>query len=303
MNSDRPSRPSVSVVIPVLNAKSELAACLDALAQQDAEFPFEVVVVDNGSAHPPADLIRQYSFARLVNEPRRGRWSARQTGVLTARGRILAFTDADCIPDTGWLRAGAARFQDTEACGLVAGDIRVTAHDPAHPTVAERYEMATAFRQEEYVRRWSFGASANVFTSQDVLAAIGGLDEKLFSGGDLDMGRRISAAGYKIVYEPAARVSHPARATLGEITRKSWRIATGLHQMRHRDAYRLRDLARDLRFDWPLLGDVADLLRSVGRQGILARIELLWMLAYVKAVRLTRLTQLDLKERLGWHRL
>jgi glycosyltransferase involved in cell wall biosynthesis len=90
-----------------------LARCLDALdAQADAP-PFEIVVVD--AAHDDAVAAtaagrRRVRLVRSCVGLRAG--EARNLGVAQARGQILAFTDADCLPEPGWLRAAAAALAD-----------------------------------------------------------------------------------------------------------------------------------------------------------------------------------------------
>jgi len=291
--------PLVSVIVPVLDSEGELADCLGALSRQDADFAYEVIVVDNGSARPPVDLVRAHPPARLIEEPKRGSHGARQTGVEASRGRFLAFTDADCRPDPGWLRKGAARLERDERCGIVGGAIELTVGDERRPTMAERYELATAFRQQEYIERWSFAVTANLLIRREVLDEAGGFDRSLASGGDLDLGRRVAEAGYEAAYEPEAVVFHPARATLAEIRKKTRRVIGGLHQMRRKGAYSLRDLARDLLYDWPLPGDVGKLIRGMDEPGAGPRLQLLAMLAYVKTLRLTHMASLDLRERLA----
>jgi GT2 family glycosyltransferase len=63
-----------------------------------------------------------------------------------------------------------------------------------------------------------------------ILDEIGSFDDRLKSGGDSDLGRRIRRAGHRIVYAPDSIVRHPARRTYREILRKSVRIAGGLFQ-------------------------------------------------------------------------
>ncbi|MFA5860813.1 MAG: glycosyltransferase, partial [Candidatus Thermoplasmatota archaeon] len=101
-------RPDVSVVIPCLNERATLDACLDALEGQ--EFPWgraEVIIVDGGSS----DGSRQIAQARgvkLLSDCARGPSRARNIGIQAARADIVAFTDADCAPSPDWL----ARLRD-----------------------------------------------------------------------------------------------------------------------------------------------------------------------------------------------
>jgi len=104
--------PFVSGIVPVYNDTSRLVLCLDALEHQSCPTErFEVVVVDNGprpSLEPPIADFRQ---SRVGHEPRPGSYAARNRGTRSARGRILAFTDADCIPARNWIHTGVGALQ------------------------------------------------------------------------------------------------------------------------------------------------------------------------------------------------
>src|SRR3954469_24098735 len=99
--------PEYSIVIPTYKRRDALARCLKAIESQD--FPrdrFELVVVDDGSPVPPADLVASMDRsldARLVCAPHGGPAAARNTGADLARGRYLVFTDDDCAPRPDWL--------------------------------------------------------------------------------------------------------------------------------------------------------------------------------------------------------
>src|ERR1041384_5139232 len=100
----RPNKYSfVSVIVPVWNDAERLGHCLHALEKQT--YPaesYEVIVVDNGSTDSVACLVAAYGRARLVSEQRPGSYAARNTGLNLARGQVIAFTDADCLPAPDW---------------------------------------------------------------------------------------------------------------------------------------------------------------------------------------------------------
>src|SRR4051794_8901034 len=94
----------ISVIIPHLNQPDALEACLRSLdAQTLARDAFEIIVVDNGSATPPMDVVAGHPGVRLQHESRPGPGPARNAGVAAANGEILAFIDADCRAHQDWL--------------------------------------------------------------------------------------------------------------------------------------------------------------------------------------------------------
>jgi glycosyltransferase involved in cell wall biosynthesis len=227
-------RAFVSVIIPVLNDGERLARCLAALDGQD--YPrdsYEVIVVDNGSTElgiePPASL-----DARIVQELRPGSYAARNHGLSLARGEIIAFTDADCLPAPDWLTTGAARLQERPDVGLLAGRIDVTLSDARHPRAIELYELLHAFPQQRYVEEMCFGATANVFSRREVFDRTGLFDASLRSGGDKEWGQRVCAAGYEILFDDRVSVRHPARTTWAELRHKLERVLHGDRELRRR---------------------------------------------------------------------
>lgn len=222
-----PNSPMVSVIVPVREADG-LAMCLSALeAQTYDERRYEVIVVDNGSPVSVEQVAAGFPHARVVAEPRTGSYAARNRGLAEARGTILAFTDADCRPAPAWLEVGVSAVTLSPERGLVGGRIDVEASDPTRPSLPELYELRHAFPQQDYVRHLSFAVTANMFTRQDVIAAIGPFRADLQSGGDREWGSRVAAAGLEVVYEPRAVVAHPARRTWREVRAKLSRVIAG----------------------------------------------------------------------------
>ena len=107
------------MVIPAYNAAATLAEQLEALAGQQYEDDWEVVIADNGSTDGTADIARRYlprfkALTLVDGGPRRGHSAPRNAGAKAARGELLAFCDADDIVAPGWLQAmaDAARHYD-----------------------------------------------------------------------------------------------------------------------------------------------------------------------------------------------
>jgi glycosyltransferase involved in cell wall biosynthesis len=210
--------PAISVVVPHLNQPGALGRCLAALgAQRDAP-PFEILVVDNGSAALP-EAVCAAAGARLLVEPEPGPGPARNRGAAAARAPLLAFIDADCIADPDWLATIAARFaRDPEAC-VLGGDVRIACADPARPTLIEAYESVYGYRMDRYIREQGFTGTGNLAIRRAVFEAVGpfgGIDV----AEDRDWGQRAGRMGHPTRYEPAMRVFHPARPDFAALAAK-----------------------------------------------------------------------------------
>lgn len=90
--------PEVSVIIPAYNAEKYLAECLESVGSQ-TERNLEIIVVDDGSTDGTAAIVAGFAEAdprlRLIRQPNGGPGPARNTAIAAARGRYLAFVDAD----------------------------------------------------------------------------------------------------------------------------------------------------------------------------------------------------------------
>lgn len=222
--------PRIAVIVPVRDDALRLRTCLTALARQTLA-DREVVVVDNGSRDDVAGVVAVFPGVRLVREPQRGSYRARNRGLAATSAPLIAFTDADCVPQPDWLERGVELLDARPDVSVVAGDVDVFPARAGRPNAVEAYEQLTAFPQRHFVARWSFGATANVFTRRSVVEQVGAFDPLLQSGGDAEWGERVAAAGHRVVHSPAPVVRHPARRTVAELRAKFTRITRGIEQL------------------------------------------------------------------------
>lgn len=226
-------RPRISVVIPVWNGESRIAATLNALATQTAKADtFEVIVVDNGSTDRTAEIVQSYNFVTLLFEPKPGSYRARNRGVDRAQGEYILFTDGDCVPTCQWVDQALVEIdRDHVGIGIWAGQITMFI-DEGGAFFSSRYDkLLNGFDQE----RNSAGGrcvTANWLCKRDNLLKIGGFNNDALSGGDVDCASRFVAAGYRIRYAPDMTVGHPTRANLLELVRKRRRVIGGRWMLR-----------------------------------------------------------------------
>jgi len=221
------SSPLLSVVIPVWNSPDLLGKCLRAIANQS--YPrerFEVLVVDNGSTDTTAEVASSFPFVRLLFEPSPGSYCARNRGLLEAKGEYVVFTDADCVPDVGWLAAAARATSELRPFGIIGGQINLFRVGTSRSRACEAYEHLVAFDQQRKIANGQC-ATANWLSPTTLLLAIGGFDAKLKSGGDTDLARRIVDDGHVIRYCHDMIVGHPVRGDFSALAAKRRRVTGG----------------------------------------------------------------------------
>jgi len=205
---------SISVVVPCRDAAGTLPHTLAALAAQDLDQQYEVIVVDDGSADGSPQLAMAAPGVTLVREAGAGPGPARNAGVARARGSLLAFTDADCVPRPDWLRAGVAALADADLVqGMVVPDPRVP-RGPFDRTISVRHEFGLY-------------ETANTFVRRELFERLGGFHDPLRArlgkplGEDVWFGWRARRAGARVAFSEAAVVEHAVfarsrRAYVGE---------------------------------------------------------------------------------------
>jgi glycosyltransferase involved in cell wall biosynthesis len=276
----------VTVIVPVWNDAERLGECLRALEGQT--YPaclFEVVVVDNDSEESVSPLVARHGRARLVHECSPGSYAARNAGLAHARGEVIAFTDADCLPAPDWIERGVERLTCGGDRSVVAGRVEVFPRTLRRPNAVEQYEVLFALAQREFVGRYSFGATANLFAWRDAFAQVGPFLAEVKSGGDLEWGRRATGQGYKVEYADEMRVRHPARATLPQLYSKIVRVAGGLHDLRRIKGRGYLDFDRSLLLELlPPVRAVARTLREPSLQRRRDRVKVCAVLLFVRYV-------------------
>lgn len=216
---DAPLR--LSVIVPVYRDWPALERCLAALAAQTLPMQdFEVLVVSNEETPPPAYLAR--GNVRLLHEPAGHSYAARNAGLVTAQGAVLAFTDSDCRPEPDWLTQGLAALQ-RPGVSLVGGRVLMVAE---RQSLAADYDCCFAFPQAENIRQ-GHSVTANLFVKRAVFESVGTFNAALQSSGDFDFCRRAVTAGFQLHYAENAVVKHPARDRLEALFRKNRRVAGG----------------------------------------------------------------------------
>jgi glycosyltransferase involved in cell wall biosynthesis len=232
--------PLISVVVPVRNGMPWIEHQLRALSSQQVPAVWEVIVADNGSDDGTRSCVQRWSESdprvHLVDASAgRGAAAARNIGVQSARGGLLAFCDADDVVRPGWLASMLACLADAD---LVAGVFDFGALDGA----PSPFPVAAATRQLGFL---PFGLSANLAVPREVFAAVHGFDEGLSPEEDVDLCWRLQLAGYRFTIATDAVVEKRERAAGLPTFRGAW--AYGRCGPRLYVRYRAEGMQRDLR--------------------------------------------------------
>ena len=209
-----PSHRDVTVVIPVRDNAFGLYRLVMSMRAM------RVVVVDDGSQNPvsASDFDGARCDVEVVRHHRsKGPAAARNTGLSMCTTDFVAFLDSDVVPNRGWLEALLGHFCDP-AVALVAPRIVGLGHSDQ---LIARYEAVRSSldlgEREAPVIPYgpvSYVPSAAIICRRSALLELGGFDETLPSGEDVDLCWRLIESGSRLRYEPIALVAHEHRTQM-----------------------------------------------------------------------------------------
>ncbi|AEG15643.1 glycosyl transferase family 2 [Desulfofundulus kuznetsovii DSM 6115] len=226
-------RKKVSVVIATYNRAELLRQCLISLFKaRGVEDCAEVIVVNNRSTDHTQkvidELVTVYPSIIYVEEATPGLSHARNKGINTASGDIVAFIDDDVEIDEGWLDALLAAFADPDVAavgGKVLPPKGVEIPEWLPPirmyllSIFDYGDELRPYTKKEClpggnmaVRRWVF-EKVGVFTT-----CLGRRQHKLLGGEEVELYHRIIANKGKVLYQPSMIVYHK----IGERINPEW---------------------------------------------------------------------------------
>jgi glycosyltransferase involved in cell wall biosynthesis len=206
--------------MPVRNGLPHIREQLAALARQDYQGTWELIVSDNGSTDATADTVRAAQLrvpVRIIESSHAaGAGAARSEGIKAARGRILLFCDADDVVADNWVAAMATALGEFPAAG---GRLDETALNS---------EKMLRFRPPATAGQLPvpFGAmpspvGANCGLRRDVYDQAGGFDPWFrWTAEETDLFWRVQLAGQEVAWVPDAVVAYRHRPGLGPLLRQ-----------------------------------------------------------------------------------
>ena len=212
----------ISVIVPGYNTQGTLGDCLEALLSQTTTQPYEVIYVDDASTDGSVAVAQRYPEVLLIRlDENRGQAHARNVGMSRARGEIILFTDADCLPAPDWIEAMLRPFADPQIAG--AKGVYGTRQTSLVARFAQleyetRYEIMRRQRYIDFIDTYSAGYR------REVLERHGGFDASFRIDEDQELSFRLAEAGHKMVFNPEALVYHQHPATLRRYLRRKAQI-------------------------------------------------------------------------------
>ncbi len=228
----RDDLPLVTVLVPARNEERFIGSCLDSLSH--ATYPvdrLEVLVLDGRSEDRTRDLVeafaREHPWVRLIDNPDRITPTALNIGIREARGTYIVWIGSHNVYVNDYVEQCVIHAIVYEA-DHVGGAIETVARDPGlianlivscmtHPFGVG----PSHFRLSGQEPRWvdtTFGGCYH----RRVFARVGGFNERLARGQDLEFHLRLKQAGFRTLLVPRVRSQYFARTRLGEFLHYYW---------------------------------------------------------------------------------
>lgn len=222
--SPGPRRPPLSVVIPVRNGGLDFERCLRGL-RDSTWTDFELVVVDDGSTDDSAALAESFGARVVRHERSLGPAAARNTGAEAASGAVVFFLDADVVLHPESLARAMHRLSAQAELTALFGSYDDAPSAPGlvsrfrnllHHYIHQRGEFHDGARPVH-----TFWTGCGAIRRQAFLE-LGGFDPQLYRRPaieDIELGYRLTRAGYRIELVRDVLATHLKRWTLWDVCR------------------------------------------------------------------------------------
>jgi glycosyltransferase involved in cell wall biosynthesis len=197
---DNPRTRTISLVIPAYNEEAYLPACLDAVMRNVADKALEIIVVDNNSSDGTRQVVERYPTVKYVFEPIKGITRARQRGLLSATGDIVAYVDADTLPPPGWIEQIDRNFAEDSNLACLSGPYSFYDLSGIKDKISTGW-FVTA--RPLYALTGFMMVGGNFAIPRETLHRMGGFDDTIeFYGEDADIAKRAKKFG-KVLFSPS----------------------------------------------------------------------------------------------------
>lgn len=225
------SDPDASIIIPSFNQKHTIFDALDSIFRQKTSFRYEVLVVES-TGDDTAELIRQkYPQVRVLEKKERAfPGTARNVAIEQAKGRILAFTDTDCIVREDWLHTLIETHEQGHS--VVGGMVKNGTPSSIVGTLDYCLEFSDLITPHPTTEKTHFG-TCNVSFDADIFKNHGLFADQV-KGSDSIYTRKLVKDGEQLYHQPKAIIWHRNRTSLKKVFKNQYELGYGAAINRHK---------------------------------------------------------------------
>ena len=179
----------VSIVVPFHNEEKHIEECIQTLLSLD--YPkdrYEILMVDNNSTDRSVEIVKSYPEVHLLHEKNQGDFAARNLGVASSRGEIIAFTDSDTAPCPDWLNQAMDAMSNPETV-LVVGNLQFSSASVAMNLLRDYEAEKNRFIFSSHDPEIYYGYTCNMIVRRSVFDQLG-LFPEVYRNSDVVLVRR-----------------------------------------------------------------------------------------------------------------
>lgn len=214
---------NVSIVIRTKNEGRYIGQVLSIIFAQTYK-SVEVLIIDSGSTDETLEIAKEYPVRMYEIKPEEFTWGyALNYGIHKAKGKYVVCLSAHALPlSDRWLEALIANFSD-EKVAAVAGNM-LPCHD------CNPFDRRGLLKKYNIEKQELFEGPPFIFSNSSSAIRKSVWDEIHFNESLLaveeeDWARKVRKTGYKIMYEPEAKVYHSHNESLGEIYKRHYELS------------------------------------------------------------------------------
>jgi len=225
--------PIVSIIIPCRNERRFISKCLDSIIAND--YPadrFEILVVDgmseDGTRAVVGEYIQEYSYIRILNNPRKITPSALNTGIKSAKGEIIMRMDAHATYDREYISKCVKALHEHDADN-VGGIWRIV---PRRNTLlgkaivrsfSHKFGVGnTHYRLADLRKPRKVDTVPFFCCKKEVFQKVGLFNERLARGQDMEFSLRLKKSGRRTLLLPDIVSYYYARSDMRSFLRHNW---------------------------------------------------------------------------------
>jgi len=204
----------VTFIIPCFRNRETIGRTLQCISAQETDASFEVIVIDSSQDSTSEWLRQNFPLTEVISSSiRLSPGAARNLGVSRAKGRFLAFLDADTTPSPDWLETLLARIQKTPEIDVIGAAVEIDNPGTLSARILHWIEFSE-FLKSGLPRFKSHLSSSNLLIERNRFLEAGGFDESFAMAEDLLLSRSFSG---KLFFESTTGVGHFYRSQWSEV--------------------------------------------------------------------------------------
>ena len=217
------SKKSLSIIIPVKDDPKGLIETLFSIKSAKQSRDVEIVVANDGGDPQVSEICKDFDAVEVKIKRSSGSYSARNKSLQVSTGDKLAFVDAGSIVSNSWIKFG---IDSLISYDYVGGPINILNDPKKISNLPFAYETICEFPVKNFMDKFHFSPTTNLFVNRKVFNKLGGFDKRLTSSGDYEFGQRIYNNSISQYYNSQLIVWHKSRSYFS-LLKKQIRLAKG----------------------------------------------------------------------------